>query len=150
MHDADAFQGAAFLGPSRGAKRDAYRLSLFGQHLAADERPLALLPIQSGTLIVTDRRILEMRVHLEVHGAWNVKEFHGYVIHRAIDRETVRDLVHTVREAIDEVGSRRIEDRLLLTTAHGPEEVLVSRGSEPTLGEEDFAVLREAVLGSHA
>ena len=75
MQDADAFDDVAFLGTARTAKRDPYRLSLFGAHLESDERPLVILPVQGGTLLVTDRRLLELRAHLEVHGAWNVKEF---------------------------------------------------------------------------
>jgi hypothetical protein len=150
MQDADAFEGVAFLGTARAAKRDPYRLSLFGAHLQSDERPLVLLPVQGGTLLVTDRRLLELRAHLEVHGAWNVKEFQGYVIQRSIDRVSVRDIDHAVQPAVDGVGNRRMEDRLLLTTASGPEEFLVSRGPEPTLPDADFAVLRDAVLGRQA
>jgi len=86
MQDADAFDGVVFLGTARTAKRDPYRLSLFGAHLESDERPLVILPVLGGTLLVTDRRLLELQAHLEVHGAWNVKEFQGYMIQRSIDR----------------------------------------------------------------
>ena len=58
MRDAEAFQETAFVGLARSAKRDPYRLSLFAQHLMADERPLVLLPIQGGTLLVTDARLM--------------------------------------------------------------------------------------------
>ena len=150
MQDADAFDGVVFLGTARTAKRDPYRLSLFGAHLESDERPLVILPVLGGTLLVTDRRLLELRAHLEVHGAWNVKEFQGYMIQRSIDRESVHGIEHTVQLAVDSVGNRRIEDRLLLTTASGPEDILVSRGPDPTLPDADFAVLREAVLGRQA
>jgi len=146
MRDADAFQETAFLGLARSAKRDPYRLSLFAQHLMDDERPLVLLPIQSGTLLVTDARLLEMRAHLEVHGAWNVKQFQGYVVHHATDRRAVRDIAHSIRPAPDSVGARRVEDILVLTTAEGSQEVLVSRGPEATLTEEDVTILRAAVL----
>jgi len=91
MRDADAFERTAMLGLGRGAKRDPYRLSLFGQHLGDEEWPLVLLAIQGGTLLVTDRRILEFRAHLEVHGAWNVKEFQGYIIQREMERKAVGD-----------------------------------------------------------
>ena len=150
MQDADAFDGVVFLGTARTAKRDPYRLSLFGAHLESDERPLVILPVQGGTLVVTDRRLLELRAHLEVHGAWNVKEFQGYMIQRSIDRGSVRAIEHAVRGAVDGVGNRRIEDRLLLTTANGQEDILVSRGPGPTLPDADFAVLRDAVLGRQA
>src|SRR2546428_842376 len=108
MQDADAFDGVVFLGTARTAKRDPYRLSLFGAHLESDERPLVILPVQGGTLLVTDRRLLELRAHLEVHGAWNVKEFQGYMIQRSIDRGIVRDIEHAVRPTVDGVGSRRV------------------------------------------
>ena len=150
MQDADAFDGVVFLGTARTAKRDPYRLSLFGAHLESDEQPLVILPVQGGTFLVTDRRLLELRAHLEVHGAWNVKEFQGYMIHRSIARESVQSIEHTVRPTVEGMGNRRIEDRLLLTTANGPEEILVSRGPEPTLPDADFAILRDAVLGAQA
>jgi len=150
MEDADAFDGVAFLGMARSAKRDPYRLSLFGAHLDSGERPLVLLPVQGGTLLVTDLRILEFRAHLEVHGAWNVKEFQGYMVQRSIDRASVREIEHVVRGTVDTADNRRVEDQLQLTTSNGLENVLVSRGPEPTLSDADFAVLRDAVLGRQA
>ena len=66
MQDAEAFDGVVFLGTAKNAKRDPYRLSLFGTHLESDERPLVILPVQGGTLLVTDRRLLELRAHLEI------------------------------------------------------------------------------------
>jgi len=150
MQDADAFDDVAFLGTARTSKRDPYRLSLFGAHLESDERPLVILPVQGGTLLVTDRRLLELRAHLEVHGAWNVKEFQGYMIRRSLDLGSVRDIGHAVRPAVDGAGNRRIEDRLLLTTANDTVDILVSRGPEPTLSDADFAVLRDAVLSRQA
>lgn len=147
MPDAEVFANTAFLGLARLSKRDPYRLSLFAQHLAADERPLVLLTIQRGTLLVTDRRLLELRPHLEVHGAWNVKEFQGYAVHRAIERAAVHDIAHAVHAGTDPAANRRVEDRIVLTTADGPEEFLVSRGPETTLPDEEFDVLRAAVLG---
>jgi len=40
-----------------------------------------------------------------------------------------------------------MEDWLLLTTTEGREDFLVSRGPEATLSEEDFTILRAAILG---
>src|SRR3989475_10161445 len=147
MQDADAFDDVTFLGMARTAKRDPYRLSLCGGHLDSGERPLLLLPVQGRPLLVTDRRLLEFRAHLEVHGAWNVKEFQGYMVQRSIDRGSVREIEHVVRAAVDAAGNRRVEDRLQLMMSKGLEDVLVSRGPEPTLSDADFAVLRDAVLG---
>ena|SRR5437016_332247 len=145
MREADAFEKTLFLG--RPSKRDSYRLSLFGQHLDPEEWPLVILPIHGGTLVVTDRRLLEMRAHLEVHGAWNVKEFQGYAIHRAVERRLVREVTHEVYRVADAVGNRPIEDRVRLVTDEGPADFLISKGPEPTLSEDDFRVLRATVLG---
>src|SRR5438445_12530075 len=114
MQDADAFDGVVFLGTARTAKRDPYRLSLFGAHLESDERRLVILPVQGGTLLVTDRRLLDLRAHLEVHGAWNVKESQGYMIQRSIDRVSVRAIEHAVRGAVGGAGNRAMEDGLVL------------------------------------
>lgn len=149
MRDAAAFEGTVFLGLARAAKKDPYRLSLFGQHLESDERPVIVMPVRGGTLLVTDRRVLELRAHLEVHGAWNVKEFQGYTVHRGFDRSAFQSMEHIVRAATDAVGGRRIEDILVLGTANGAEELVVSRGPEPTLLDAEFTLLREAVLGRH-
>lgn len=144
VRDASAFDDTAFLGPARESKRDPYRLSLFAQHLDPAERPLAFLAIQGGTLVVTDRRLLEFRAHLEVHGAWNVKEFQGYEVRREILRSTVRDVVRRLESTGG--ASRQTTDRIQVDTARGPEEILVSRGPESTLSEDDFAALRGAIL----
>ncbi len=145
MREADAFEETAFLGMSRSAKRDPYRLGLFARHLGPDEVPQILLAIQGGTLVVTDRRILEFRAHLEVHGAWNVKEFQGYEVHRSLDRAAVRDIVHRLTP-YGPGNPPPLEDTLLLSTSGGTETFVVSRGPEPTLTSEDYEVLRAAVL----
>ena len=150
MREADAFARTAFLGLARSGKRDPYRLSLFAQHLEPEERPLIVLPVQGGTLIVTDERLLELRAHLEVHGAWNVKQFQGYAVHRVIGRRTIRNVAHDVNPAHDSTGNRRIEDRIVLTVNGATEEILVSKGPEPTLSEEDFTIFRDAVLEPQA
>ena len=150
MRDADAFERTAMLGLGRGAKRDPYRLSLFGQHLGDEEWPLVLLAIQGGTLLVTDRRILEFRAHLEVHGAWNVKEFQGYVIQREMERKSVSDVTHVVEPADVSSGSRVVADKLILTTAEGRAEILVSRGPEATLSHPEYLAVRDAILAPHA
>ena len=150
MRDADAFEETAFLGLARGSKRDPYRLSLFGHHLAEDERPLILLPVQGGTVIVTDRRLLEFRAHLEVHGAWNVKEFQGYTIQRSIDRTTIQELGHAIRPLVDAAGNRRVDDVLVVSTAEGREEFLISKGPQPSLQDDDFFAIRDALVPHHA
>jgi hypothetical protein len=145
VREADAFEETVFLG--RPSKRDPYRLSLFGQHLEPDERPLILLPIRGGTLLVTDRRLLELRAHLEVHGAWNVKQFQGYAVHTTIERRVIHEVTHEVSRVPDAVGNQPIEDRIRMVTEAGPADFLVSKGPEPTLSDEDFRILRAQILG---
>ena len=145
MRDASAFDDTAFLGLARRSKRDPYRLALFAEHLDPQERPLVLLAIQGGTLVVTDRRLLEFRAHLEVHGAWNVKEFQGYEVRRQIDRAAVREVAHQALPAAHQ--PHVVEDRLQLVLADRTETVVVSRGPGATLAAEDFEALRAAVRG---
>lgn len=151
MRDETAFETTAFLGPARSGKRDPYRLSLFGRHLEADEDPLALLPVHGGTLLVTDRRILELHAHLEVHGAWNVKQFLGYEIAREIPRADVQGIDHRVGPSPgDRRDSTQIEDRVVLRLHEGTEEILVARGPQAVLTDEDVRELRAAILGAQA
>jgi hypothetical protein len=145
MRDASAFDGTAFLGLARRAKRDPYRLALFAAHLDPDEVPLAFLPVQGGTVVVTDRRILEMRAHLDVHGPWNVKEFLGYEVRRSWARADIRGIQHLASRL--EGG---VEDRIVLTTPEGDASIVVSRGPEATLAPEDVDALRAAVLRPQA
>lgn len=150
MGGAEAFDGTLFLGLARNSTRDPYRLSLFAQHLETNERPLAFLAIHGGTLIVTDRRLLEFRPHLDVHGAWNVKEFKGYEVRREIPRADVSRVDHRVGRGTEPDAMVRIEDALILVTQSGPEEFLVSRGPESTLPPPEFEALKDAILGTHA
>ncbi len=143
--DAEAFDHAVFLGLARQSKRDPYRLGLFAKHLDAGETALALLAVQGGTLVLTDRRLIEFRAHLEVHGAWNVKEFQGYEVRRAWDRTAVVGLDHAVRPAASG-GAGAVEDVLLLRLPDREETITVSRGPEPTLSGADFDVLQAMCL----
>lgn len=151
MRDETAFDGTAFLGLAREAKRDPYRLSLFAKHLEEDERPLAFLPIHGGTLLVTDRRLLQLRAHLEAHGARNVKQFMGYEVERDIPRVDVRGVDRVVTSPPEpRPRTREVEDRLFFMTKDGVTEVLVARGPQPVLRDEDLAELRTAILGPQA
>ncbi len=132
MRDATAFDRAEFLGPARGAKRDPYRLELFARHLEPDESPAAVLSVGAGTLVITDRRMLRLASHLETDGAWNVREFQGYVVEREISLESIASAEHIVRE-----GAMDVEDVLRLRTPEGTEEVLLSRGPDRVVPDED-------------
>ncbi len=146
MRDASAFEGVVLLGLARRSRQDPYRLSLFAQHLEADEQPRALLAIHGGTLVVTDRRLLELRAHLEVHGAWNVKEFQGYEVRRQIPRASVQEVVHEVSTSPER---HAVEDALRVVLRDRSEEIVVSRGPAPTLTDEDVTAFRAAVF-NHA
>jgi hypothetical protein len=146
MRDADAFEGTTFLGLAKRSKRDPYRLGLFAAHLEPDERPLVFLAVQGGTVIVTDRRVLEFRAHLEVHGAWNVKEFQGYEVRRNWDRLLVRGVEHTVAPSVSGPAGT-VEDSIRLSLPDRVEAIVVSKGPQPTLTREDFEILRTAVSG---
>jgi hypothetical protein len=145
VREADAFEQTTFLGTARRSKREPYRLELFGRHLDADERPVALLELSGGTLIVTDRRVLEFRAHLEVHGAWNVKEFLGYSVQRQWRRSDIREVARRT-EPSKGGPPGDIEDSLRFVTAEGETEVLVSRAPATTLTQDEFAALRESIL----
>lgn len=141
MADPDPFDATRFLGLSRDARRDPYRMALFAQHLDDGEVPRAFLAVQGGTLLVTDRRVLELRAHLEVHGAWNVKEFRGYEVRREVLRSGITDVIRRTQAA-----GPNVEDVLRLSTASGTEDIVLSRGPEVPLREDEFEVLRSAIL----
>src|SRR3989337_1275604 len=134
MRDATAFDRTEFLGLARRARRDPHPLELFARHLEPREEPEAVLPVTGGTLVITDRRLLHLTSHLEVDGAWNVREFQGYVVSREIPLEAVTDAEHVVR-----TGGREVEDALRVTTAGGQEEIVLSRGPERVVPDEDVA-----------
>jgi len=147
--EADAFDNATFLGLSRPTKRDPYRLSLFARHLKAGERARAIVPIRGGTLLVTDRRLLELRPHLEVHGAWNVKEFLGYEVVREVDLKSIHEVEHMNPAAVAEPTGPP-EESLLVRTAEGTWTIVVARGPEPTLTHDDVRALRAIVEDGQA
>jgi hypothetical protein len=136
MADADAFDDAEFLGLSRTSKRDPYRLGLLARHFEIGERATAQIPIAGGTLVVTDRRLLVFTTHLEVDGPWNVREFQGYVVSKEIPLEDVQD----VRPSTSK-GPREIVDVLHITTRGGDVDLVVSRGPERVVSDEDLASL---------
>lgn len=151
MREETAFDETSFLGLSRDARRDGYRLGLFAKHLEPDERPLVFLPIRDATLIVTDRRILEFRAHLVVQGSWNVRRFDGFVIERSIPRETVRGVDRKVGPPPGpQPGTAYVDERLVLDTADGVLDILVTRAPRPVLSDADLVTLRAAILAPQA
>jgi len=136
MADADAFDDAEFLGLSRSSKRDPYRLGLLARHFEMGERATAQLPIAGGTLVITDRRLLVFTTHLEVDGAWNVREFHGYVVSKEIPLEEIQDVCHSTTK-----GPREVVDQLQITTRGGNVDLVVSRGPQRVVSDEDLALI---------
>ena len=136
VSDERAFDDAAFLGLARRSKRDPYRLGLFARHLLPGERGTAILPIAGGTLVATDRRLLHLTTHLEVDGAWNVREFTGYVVSREILLGEIRDVRHSTSRTSGEVS-----DTLLISTSEGLVDFLVSKGPARVVTDEDFEAL---------
>lgn len=134
--DESAFGNAEFLGLSRTSKRDPYRLGLFARHLEIDERANAFLPISGGTLVVTDQRLIYFTTHLEVDGAWNVREFQGYVVSREMPLEDIQEVHSSTSKA-----GREIVDTLHVATAKGQIAFVISRGPERIVSEEDVATL---------
>lgn len=83
-----AFEGAIFLGGRQADKRDPERIRLLAEHLEADERARFVLPCRNSTLLLTNRRLLELRPQLTAHGAWNVMKFSGFYVHAEIPKGT--------------------------------------------------------------
>ncbi len=134
MADAAAFEGSEFLGLARSSRRDPYRLGLFARHFEPGERARALLPIAGGTLVVTDRRLLHFTTHLDVDGAWNVREFTGYVVSREVPVEEILEVRHSTSR-----GPGGVADELHITARGGDADFLVSKGPERVTSDEDFA-----------
>ena|SRR6267143_882974 len=134
MADEASFEDAEFLGLARTAKRDPYRLGLFARHFEPGERAQALLPIVGGTLVVTDQRLIHFTTHLDVDGAWNVREFTGYTVSREIPLEAIKEVRHSTSRT-----PRQVEDALRVVTADGPVEFVLSLGPERVVSDEDAA-----------
>jgi len=86
------FTGAVFLGGRQTDKRDPERLRLFAEHLEEGERVAFVLPCRNSTLLLTDRRLLDLRPQLVTHGAWNVMKFVGFSLHAEIPRGTATEV----------------------------------------------------------
>lgn len=83
-----AFEETKFLGGREEDKRHPERLRLFAEHLDDGERVLWVLPCRNSTLLLTDRRLLDLKPQLVAHGAWNVMKFEGFSLHAEIPRGT--------------------------------------------------------------
>ncbi len=137
MRDESAFDGAAFLGLARKAKRDPYRLGLFARHFAVDEEALVLLPIAGGTIVLTNQRLLEFQTHLEIDGAWNVREFSGYTVTRELALASIAGAEHVAAARPSPQSALAMDDVLRIETSEGPVDFVLSRGPEAVVPAED-------------
>ena len=88
-----AFADAIFLGGRQKEKRDPERLRLFAEHLKEGERVQYVVPCRNSTLLLTDRRLLDLKPQLVTHGAWNVMRFSGF----SLEAEILRGSASAVR-----------------------------------------------------
>ncbi len=74
-----------------------------------------------------------------------MKEFRGYEVRRDVSRTEVSG----VSRRNGPPGSA-VEDVMRLATPRGPEDIVLSKAPEPPLTEDEFEVLRSAILGPQA
>lgn len=103
----DVFADTLFLGATRGLQRDEDRLWMIAEHLGEDEPALAFLSLKTSNLLLTPRRVLELKPHLDVGGMWNVLRFEGYAVVAEVDLAGVRRV--GVEEAARGGGRLRLE-----------------------------------------
>ena len=141
-----AFTAATFFGGRQDDKRDAERLRLFAEHLEEGERVLYVLPCRSSTLLLTDRRLLDLKPQLVTHGAWNVMRFSGF----SLEAEILRGSASAVRRKPvplgpggKVVGGERIE-----ITAQGKAFAFVTEPYGESLSPDDVSRFLAALTES--
>jgi hypothetical protein len=113
----EPFARTTFLGGREKAKRDPERLRLFAQHLEDGERVGWVLPCRNSTVLLTDRRLLDLKPQLVAHGAWNVMKFEGFSLNADIPRGTATDVR---RKSVPlGPGGKVMGGEVLEVTAHG-------------------------------
>lgn len=134
------FADTLFLGATRGMKRDEDRLWMIAEHLEDDEPALAFLSLKTSNLLLTPRRVLELKPHLDVGGMWNVLRFAGYEVANEVDLKGIREV---------EVAAGRGGDRLQIVTEAGEQAWLVpasSTSEDPAENAQAFATqIRDAL-----
>lgn len=76
----EVFGETRFLGATRGLKREEDRLWMIAEHVEDDEVAVAFLSLKTSNLLLTPRRLLELKPHLDIQGMWNVLRFEGYEV----------------------------------------------------------------------
>ena len=87
-----SFRDADFLGGRQADKRNPERLRLLAKHLEEGERVSFVVPCRNSTLLLTDRRLVDLKPQLVTHGAWNVMKFEGFYVNADIPRGTATDV----------------------------------------------------------
>lgn len=129
----EVFGDTVFLGATRGLKRDEERLWMIAEHLEEDETALAFLSLKTSNLLLTPRRVLELKPHLDVGGMWNVLRFEGYAV---TAEEELRNI-----QRVDVGEASRGGGRLRLETRSGEREwsVPASSSQDPARNARAFA-----------
>lgn len=140
-----AFERAVFLGGRQEDKRDADRLRLFADHLEEGETVRWVLPCRSSTLLLTDRRLLDLRPQLAVHGAWNVMRFSGFYVNA--------DIPHGTASAVRRKpvplgpGGKIVGGEVLELTAQGKTFTFVTEPYGAGLTPDDVTAFVAAIAG---
>jgi hypothetical protein len=127
------FGDTVFLGATRGLKRDEERLWMIAEHMEEDETALAFLSLKTSNLLLTPKRVLELKPHLDVGGMWNVLRFEGYAV-------TAEEELRNIQRV--DVGVSRGGGRLRLETRSGERVWSVpaaSSSQDPTSNAQAFA-----------
>lgn len=136
----EIFAETLFVGATRGMKRDEDRLWMIAEHLDSDEEALAFLSLKTSNLLLTPRRVLELKPHLDVVGMWNVLRFEGYEVTAEVGLSQIQNV--EVEEAARGGGKLRL-------VADGEEQTWLvppSSSEDPTGNARTFANrLREAL-----
>ena len=132
-----AFSGARFFGGRQEDKKAPERLRLFAEHLEDDERVAFVLPCRNSTLLLTDRRLLDLKPQLVSHGAWNVMNFSGFVVSADIPLGTASAVRR--RPVPLGPGGKIVGGELLEITAQGKTFTFVTEPYGPNLSPDDVS-----------
>lgn len=132
-----AFDGTRFLGGREQDRRDPERLRLFSEHLEDGERVLWVLPCRSSTILLTDRRLLDLKPQLVAHGAWNVMKFEGFSLNAEIPNGTAGAVRR--RPVPLGPGGKVVGGELLQVTARGKTFTFVTEPYGEGLSPDDIS-----------
>jgi hypothetical protein len=137
----DIFSSTLFLGMTGDAARDEERLWMIAEHMQDDEHALAFLSLKQGNLLLTQKRLLELKPHLDMEGFWNVISFKGYSVKTQV---YLREVLGFYLEAEDpRNASLRLQVRDRELVIHVP----VADASEDPRGDlEAFGACLQQVL----